>query len=51
MIINGEEIRIGPSGYYEQDALPIDSLGVVVPDGTTNSYFYIDYEFDPDYVE
>ena len=51
MIINGEEIHVGPSGYYEEDVLPIDSLGVVARDNDYSAYFTVDYEYDPDYVE
>lgn len=51
MVVNGEEIRIGPSGFYEEDVLPIDSLCVVARDNDYTSYFTVDYEFDPDYEE
>lgn len=43
MIINGEEIKIGPSGYYELDAIPITSLGVVALDNS--DMFSIDYQY------
>lgn len=45
MCINGEEIRIGPSGFYELDAIPITSIGVVAKDGDYNSNFTIDYTY------
>lgn len=44
MAINGEEIRIGPSGYYEIDVLPIKSIGIVAKGWEDN--FTIDYEFN-----
>lgn len=45
MAVNGEEIRVGASGYYELlDILPISSLGVVAVDYKDN--FSIDYSFD-----
>lgn len=44
MSINGEEIKVGPSGYYELDALPISSLGIVARNYMDN--FTIDYEYD-----
>lgn len=44
MAVNGEEIRVGSSGYYELDALPIASLGIVARDYTDN--FTIDYSYD-----
>ena len=43
MIINGEEIKIGPSGYYELDAIPIKSLGVVAL--SNKDTFSIDYQY------
>lgn len=48
MVINGEEIRIGPSGYYELDAIPIQSLGIVAPDKDYTNQFTIDYTYDDD---
>lgn len=43
MCINGEEIRIGPSGYYELGSIPIESLGIVAQ-GNENNYT-IDYQY------
>lgn len=43
MAVNGEEIRVGPSGYYELDVLPIQSLGVVGRGSKDN--FTIDYQY------
>lgn len=43
MAINGEEIRIGPSGFYELSEVPVSSLGIVARD--YNDSFTIDYEF------
>ena len=45
MAVNGEEIRIGASGYYELlDIIPITSLGVVAID--YNDSFSVDYSYD-----
>lgn len=46
MVINGEEIKIGPSGYYELDALPIESIGIVAPDNDFSNNFTIDYAYE-----
>lgn len=46
MMINGEEIKIGPSGYYELDALPIESIGIVAPDNDFSNNFTIDYAYE-----
>lgn len=46
MGINGEEIEIGPSGLYEQDALPITSLSFGIPLATSNKDFIIDYQYN-----
>lgn len=46
MMINGEEIKIGPSGYYELDALPIESIGIVAPDNDFTNNFTIDYAYE-----
>lgn len=43
MAVNGEEIKVGPSGYYELDALPIESLGIVGRGYKDN--FTIDYQY------
>lgn len=45
MVINGEEIQVGPSGYYELDVLPIESLGVVAPEQNYSNMFTIDYQY------
>ena len=42
--INGEEIKIGQSGYYELKDFTIDSLGVIVTDYDVDR-FTIDYEY------
>lgn len=44
MIINGEEIKVGPSGYYELDAISVTSLGVVAL--SNKDMFSIDYQYD-----
>lgn len=36
MAINGEEIHVGPSGYYEEDAVKVTSLGIVAMDYSDN---------------
>ena len=43
MIINGEEIKVGPSGYYELDAISITSLGVVAL--SNKDMFSIDFQY------
>lgn len=42
--INGEEIKIGQSGFYELNDFTITSLGVVVTDSNVDR-FTIDYEY------
>lgn len=42
--INGEEIKIGPSGFYEIKDYDITSLGMVVEDADVDR-FTIDYEY------
>lgn len=44
MAINGEEIRVGQSGYYELDAIPITSISVFAQD-FANDNFSIDYQY------
>ncbi len=46
MSINGEEIRVTASGFYELDAIPITSLGIVAKDNDYTDFFTIDYEYD-----
>lgn len=43
LCVNGEPIKIGPSNYYEQDALPIETLGVAVGAADWENNFTIDY--------
>ena len=45
MAINGEEIHIGPSGYYEQDVVAITSVGIVAPDNSWKDNWTMDYEY------
>lgn len=45
MAINGEEIRVGPSGHYEQDVINIKSLGVVAEDNNWADNWTLDYEY------
>lgn len=45
MAINGEEIRVGPSGYYEQDVVAIKSIGVVAKDKDWAANWTLDYEY------
>ena len=42
--VNGEEIRIGPSGSYELDVIPITSLTIVARDA--EDYFTVDYSYN-----
>lgn len=44
LAINGEEIRIGQSGYYELEDFTINQLGVIVTDPDKDK-FTIDYEY------
>lgn len=43
MAINGEGIKIGPSGYYELDVLPIETLTIMARGPQDN--FTVDYEY------
>lgn len=43
MAINGEEIRIGQSGYYELNNFEITSFGMIVQD--VNDRFTVDYQY------
>lgn len=46
MSINGEEIKVGPSGYYElDDVIDIESIGIVAPDGDWSNNWTLDYEY------
>lgn len=44
MAVNGEEIRVGSSGFYELDVLQVTSLGIVAQDFSDN--WTLDYEFN-----
>lgn len=46
MVINGEEIRIGPSGYYEQDVLPVSSIGIMAANNSFQDNWTLDYTYD-----
>lgn len=48
MAINGEEIKVGPSGFYECDVVPITSLAIVAPDNDFTNNFTVDYTYNPD---
>jgi hypothetical protein len=51
MAVNGEEIRIGPTGYYEMDLLPIYRLGIAPQWDSNNqnsSDFTVDYLYYDD---
>ena len=43
--VNGEELRIGPSGYYELSQLDTESLSIVAPNGDFNNAFTLDFEY------
>lgn len=43
MCINGEPIRVGNSGFYEQDSVEVETLGFIVEDHDWNNNFTIDY--------
>jgi hypothetical protein len=43
LAVNGEEIKIGQSNFYELDDFTITSLGVVAKDGSDR--FTIDYQY------
>lgn len=45
LAINGEQIQIGKTGFYELDNFNITSLGVIVKDSNIDR-FSIDYEFE-----
>lgn len=47
MAINGEEIRVGPSGYYElsSDLIDIESIGIVAKDSAWEDNWTMDYEY------
>lgn len=46
MAVNGEQIQIGPSGFYELTGIDIESLGVVAFDNDyIKSSFTVDYEY------
>lgn len=44
MAVNGEEIRVGASGYYELGVLPVSSLGIVAQGYQDN--WTLDYEYE-----
>jgi hypothetical protein len=46
MAINGESMRIGPSGLFSFDALDITSIGIVAANNDYNDMFTIDYEYE-----
>lgn len=44
MAVNGEEVRVGSSGYYELDAVDVSSLGIVAQGFQDN--WTLDYEYN-----
>jgi hypothetical protein len=50
MAINGEEIRVGPSGYYECDVIPITSIGIVAGNNNYENNWTLDYTYDNEKV-
>lgn len=46
MAINGEGIKVGPSGYYELDnVIDIKSVAIVAPDNSWENNWTMDYEY------
>ena len=45
MAINGEEIRIGQSGYYELNDFEITSFGIAAETNSDNNTFIMDYQY------
>lgn len=45
MAINGEEIRIGQSGYYELNNFEITSFGIAAETNNDNDTFIVDYQY------
>lgn len=50
MAINGEEIRIGPSGYYECDVIPVTSIGIVAENNHYEDNWTLDYTYDNEQI-
>lgn len=48
MAINGEEIKVGRSGYYENDVVDVSSLGIVAPDNDWSNQWTVDYMYRVD---
>ena len=47
MAINGEEIKVGPSGYYElDDVIDIESVAIVAPDNDWSNNWTMDYQYE-----
>ena len=46
MAINGEEIKVGPSGYYElDDVIDIESVAIVAPNNSWIDNWTMDYSY------
>ena len=46
MCINGEEIRVGPSGIYEiKNGYKVNFIGFIIKDSSNEDYFILDYQY------
>ena len=46
MCINGQEIRIGPTGIYEtRSGYKITFIGFIITDNNSDDYFMLDYQY------
>ena len=45
MAINGEEIRVGQSGYYELNDFEITNLGIAADNDDDTDRFTVDYQY------
>ena len=46
MCINGQEIRVGPSGIYQiKNGYKINFMGFIISENSSNNYFILDYQY------
>lgn len=46
MCINGQEIRVGPSGIYQiKNGYRVNFMGFIVLENSSNNYFILDYQY------